>query len=64
MFGKNGLIGDFLMWAFLGAVLVLVITKSSGFNTAVGTVIEPVEYESGLIATAGSSAASTKSLVA
>jgi hypothetical protein len=50
---RHGLLGDVIMWIFLGSVLVLVITKSSGFSTAVGTVVQPVEYESGLIATAG-----------
>jgi hypothetical protein len=55
---KQGLIGDVIMWFFLGAVLVLVITKASGFATAVGTIVQPLEYESTLIATAGASASS------
>lgn len=54
---KGGIIGDVLMWSFLGAGAVLVITKSQGFSTAIGTAAAPIEYETGLIATAGGSAA-------
>ena len=51
--GKHGIIGELLMYVFLGAFAVLIITKSPGFSTAVGTVVQPVEYETGLISTAG-----------
>ncbi len=55
MFGKHGIVGDFVMWLFLGAFAVLVLTHAKGFNTAVGTVVSPVEYGAGLIASAGTS---------
>jgi hypothetical protein len=58
--GKHGIIGEVIMWAFLGAAAVLVLTHGSGFSTAVGTVVQPLEYETSLIATAGSSSASSK----
>jgi hypothetical protein len=51
--GKHGIIGDIIMWIFVGAFAVLVITKAQGFNTAVGTVVQPLEYETGIIASAG-----------
>ena len=57
MFGKY--LGDFLLWAFLGAFAVLAIKNANGFSTAIGTVIQPVEYESTLIASAGASGASS-----
>lgn len=50
---KDGLVGDFLMWSFLGAAGVLVLTHAAGFSTAIGTAAAPIEYETGLIATAG-----------
>ena len=53
MFGKQ--ISDIVMWIFLASVGVLILTHGSGFNTAVGTLVKPVEYESTLIATAGGS---------
>lgn len=50
---KDGIVGDFIMWSFLGAGAVLALTKGSGLATAVGTVTTPLEYETSLIATAG-----------
>ena len=47
------LIGKIITFGFLGAVGVLVITKSQGFSTAVGTVVQPLEYETSFIGTAG-----------
>lgn len=51
--GKHGLLGDIIMWSFLGAVLVLVVTKYQGFSSAVGTVVQPLEFETSTIAGAG-----------
>lgn len=51
--GKHGGIMDIVMWVFLGSILVLIVKFSKGFSTAVGTVVQPVEYESTLIATGG-----------
>lgn len=50
---KDGLVGDVVMWGFLGAAAVLVITHANGFSTAVGTAAAPVEYMTGTIASAG-----------
>lgn len=51
---QHGIIGDILMWSFFGAFAVLIITHGQGFATAIGTVVQPVEYETTTIATAGS----------
>jgi hypothetical protein len=58
VFSKDGIIGDIVMWSFLGAVLVLCLTHYQGLSTAIGTAAAPVEYETALIATAGGSATS------
>ena len=50
---KDGMIGDLVMWSFLGGAAVLVLTHSSGFSTAIGSAAAPLEYETGMIATAG-----------
>jgi hypothetical protein len=57
---KDGIIGDVLMWSFLGAAGVLLATHVSSFDAAFNTGIAPIEYETSLIATAGSSAVNTK----
>jgi hypothetical protein len=57
---KDGIIGDVLMWSFLGAAGVLLATHVSSFDAAFNTGIAPIEYETSLIATAGGSAANTK----
>lgn len=54
---KDGLVGDIVMWSFIGAGAVLVLTHAPGFSTAIGTAAAPVEYETSLIATAGGSTA-------
>ena len=56
MAGTEKLVSDIIMWSFLGAAAVLVLTHSSGFSTAIGTIAAPIEYETSSIATAGASA--------
>lgn len=51
--GKHGIIGDIIMWSFIGAFAVLVLTHYKGFASAVGTATRPIEYETGVIASAG-----------
>jgi hypothetical protein len=53
MFGGKGIVGDFIMWAFLGAFAVLAITKYQGFSSAIGSAAAPVEFETSLIASGG-----------
>jgi hypothetical protein len=55
----EGMIEKIITWSFLGAFAVLVLTKAQGFNTAVSTVVQPIEQETTLIATAGASGTST-----
>jgi hypothetical protein len=57
---KDGIVGDVLMWSFLGAAGVLVATHFQSFDAAFNTAVAPVEYETSLIATAGNSAVNTK----
>ncbi len=58
---KDGIIGDVLMWSFLGAAGVLIATHYQAFDAAFNTGVAPVEYETGVIATAGSSVNTKKS---
>lgn len=51
------MIGKIITFCFLGAVGVLILTKAQGFSTAVGTVVQPLEYETSFIGTAGGSSA-------
>ena len=60
----EGMIEKIITWSFLGAFAVLVLTKAQGFSTAVSTVVQPLEQETTLIATAGASGTSTAATTA
>jgi len=56
---KEGIVGDIVMWSFLGAAAVLAVTHAGGLSTAIAGAAQPVEYETSLIASAGGAATAT-----